>query len=287
MEDAQKIAREITIGRHKYNHLKSLENPSEEDKNLIELYETKGKVSKDSAISIKEYSKKVYSQEEETRASISIEWLKPYFKNEYKNHYDREFIFSNDSSINLKTVMYYFCKDQRFLKSPNIVKSITIGGSKKELEPSIEKGLLIIGNFGNGKSSTLKTLSKILFQVPEHGFKFRTANDLVREYKFLETPKEKKEFYDKLIKPKRLLIDDAGTEDDAFNFGKANIFKDVLESRADKRLTTHLIKNYKKGHNGDVNQSVAELGERYGSKVLDRIFGNYNIVEFHGKSMRI
>ena len=57
-----------------------------------------------------------------------------------------------EGKIFAKTMIYYFLKDERFLKSP-LISDVTI--------PSINKGVAIVGKWGNGKTSIMKTLWRL------------------------------------------------------------------------------------------------------------------------------
>jgi DNA replication protein DnaC len=49
---------------------------------------------------------------------------------------------------------------------------------------------------------------------------------------------------------------------------------------------THATANYKVGSENNVEKTIEFIGERYDSRVYDRIFEMFNIVIFSGKSMR-
>ena len=53
---------------------------------------------------------------------------------------------------NLKPIFHYFATDNRFFERKNL---------SKLSEPSFENRLLILGTFGNGKTSTMNTLESM------------------------------------------------------------------------------------------------------------------------------
>lgn len=279
------LVKEITIGRNKYNQLKSIENPNKEQGDLIKLYEGRNTPLINNPEKFAEYWNSVYNPDEEEEFKINAHKLVSIFLENYKKFNNKDFIMTEESEVNLYTIAFYFAKDESFFRSPNIVEEITIGGNTKTSKPSFDKGLLIIGNFGNGKSSMLSTFCKTLQGVRDYNFVFKAARKLSKDYGFVKTPEDKERFWFHLNKP-RLLIDDAKAEEEASNFGKIDLVRELIESRADENKITHLICNFKNGFPNDVPMAILELGEKYGSRALDRVFGNYNIIEFKGKSFR-
>jgi len=91
-------------------------------------------------------------------------------------------------------------------------------------------------------------------------------------------------------------FDDIKTERHASNYGKVNLFKDILENRYNNRVqivkgVTKINKtfgtcNYKEGYEGNTEVALEEFGEMYGGRIYDRLFEMFNIIEFKGKSFR-
>ena len=88
-------------------------------------------------------------------------------------------------------------------------------------------------------------------------------------------------------------FDDLKTERIASNFGKVNIFKEILEERYNRMNTnstsinkTFITCNFKEGFENDIEAAIDEFGEKYGGRVYDRIFEMFNILEFKGLSFR-
>ena len=76
------------------------------------------------------------------------------FKSNFKITNNKPFEISEFTIKNLEPIIYYFSKDERFFECYNLKKEFSV--------PSFDKGLLIIGNFGNGKTSTMKVFENIL-----------------------------------------------------------------------------------------------------------------------------
>lgn len=219
------------------------------------------------------------------------------FYNHFKNYYrlllKKEFDdLSNGEEPQkfVKTLIYYFLERENFLKSP-LLHSVSV--------PRNDKGLLIIGNYGTGKSTVFGTFYQMFFQSNSFkakfefkdgttlrdfsfGFGYHTANQVVKDFEACCSPEERIFFWDKMCKGIRY-YDDLTTEKDASNFGKLNVFQDLLEMRYSNRVQTFISMNY----NGDTVESTLEfLAYRYGERVYDRLFEMFNIIELKGKSFR-
>lgn len=285
MVDTKEISKELLIGRRKYEQLKSLKTRTKEEDGLIEMYEDARKPVIHNPEKLKEYYRKVFNPEPKDEFKMCARKLANAFLFNYKKYYDKDFIIDDNTDVNLKTIAYYFANDDRFFKSPILVNHIYFDGFDKFSKPSLKKGLLIIGNFGNGKTSMLKTFQKTLASVRDHNFSLFAANDLVKDYNCLNSPQERKRFWQKVDK-RKILIDDAKTEEEASNYGKINLIKHLIETRSDHNKKTHIICNFKKGSPNSIEDAILEIGEKYGDRVFDRLFENYNIINFKGKSFR-
>ncbi len=111
------------------------------------------------------------------------------------------------------------------------------------------------------------------------------ANDTVLDYEQTDSPEDRRTLLQPLLNG-RAHFDDLKTESIASNYGKKNIFKDVLEIRYKNKLLTHVTCNYMQGYSGDVQMGLEEFGAKYGGRVYDRIKEMFNVVEFKGKSFR-
>ncbi|CAL2094659.1 hypothetical protein [Tenacibaculum sp. 190524A02b] len=229
----------------------------------------------------------------------------------YKILFDKDFSFTNPYSetnepkIFLDTVLCYFLKKDNFFNSPLLRKDLS--------SPCFKKGLLVIGGYGNGKTSLFKTLhtlfnnhckhikqnfppnreSNIEELLKQFDMNYCVTTESVLKY---DTAKDKSQIQ-KILLPltssKQLYIDDLLREEIAFNFSKKNIFKDILTLRADKGYKTHLSMNFseyvsKEGkveyHNTE--SSLSQFRNKYDGRVHDRIFGMCNIIELSGRSFR-
>lgn len=201
---------------------------------------------------------------------------------EFKNKFNREFELTKDSNELLCTIICYFFKDHRFFRSPCLV--IPEGTT-----PSFANGLLIMGNYGIGKTSILLALeqvfNKFVFYNPASHFKSIAANDVVIEYEKIQTAEEKEDFYLKHQRGFRF-YDDVKTEDVASNYGKVNLFEKILFLRNSKRSKTLITCNFDKAFPSDFEKGLDQFGLKYGGHIYDRILDDFNFIQANGKSFR-
>jgi DNA replication protein DnaC len=276
----QKIGN-TTIGFNRYQFLKGLsfEDLTEEEIAQIKTYEELHQPTAEQIENRKKFVREIMTpkSEKENEFKITAMQLFKLFKEKFLEVNGRPLIKIEGVTIkNLEPLIYYFSKDERFFECENL---------SKLSEPSFEKGLLVIGNFGNGKTSTMITFEKIFQNIKGISFKGYTANEVVGMFEKCGDDISKKEFERKVNFGTRY-FDDVKTERVASNFGKVNLFKDILESRYNNKVKTHITCNFKENFEGNIEMALEEFGENYGGRVHDRLFAMFNIIEFKGKSFR-
>lgn len=204
-----------------------------------------------------------------------------YFKFVFKKLYGKELILNKHSKNFLETLINYFYQHEDFLNSPCLIKNLN--------NPSRDKGMLLVGNPGLGKSMFLKTF-EIIFKNYSHlntnfYFIFSDVNDIVTEFESLETS-EKNNFYQKQFSGFRC-YDDVKSERQASNFGIVNLMQEILQQRANKNKKTILICNFNDNYPNNIEEALNEFGTKYGARVYDRLFEMFNIIEVGGKSLRM
>lgn len=294
------------IGRHKYNALKKYDFDKMTTIEMVEFRETFNisvakaeelvkefekvqNFKKPDLNKQKEYCKKVFKVgeiSEEKPKTLSKEDFKielyKRFSIEYFKQNKVKYSLAPEYIENLKPILYYFLGDlENFLKCSNVYQS-------ENCKPSLKKGLLIIGNFGNGKTSTLKALSEVTKNTKRH-FKVIGTKEAVTKYSFLKDDSyQQKQFYNDVI-DRNYLFDDLLKEEKASSYGTLNLIEQVLEEKYRKNKLAHATLNYKENKNGiieDVENAVMQIGEKYGNYMYDRVFSMFNIIEFKGKSLR-
>ena len=289
------------IGRRKYDALKSLDLENLNDDNLnkfntqfknitvgqalkmIKNYEAKythlSKASTQKTIKYFEDLNKPKPKKELKMLDKQMLWR--LFNQAYITSQGKPYATTSQSLENIKPLMYYFLGDLENFRACSNVSKLS--------PPSLNKGLLIIGGYGNGKTTVMRAL-EVVFKRSNISFKGYTANGVVERFEACaEDPnkneKEKTEFWRTMNNGVRW-FDDVLTEREASNYGKVNLFKDILEKRQDLGQRTYITLNYKDNTNNDLEQGLSQLGEKYGGRVYDRIFSMFNIIEFKGKSQR-
>lgn len=271
---------EFIVGPRKYEQLKSvkIEDLTDEEKAKIDFYESK--IPKpDPMLTEKNnsYLKELLNPVEQVKFSINAKQLWELFKANFETVNGKPFqIIEGITLENLKPLIYYFSKDNRFYECENL---------SKISQPSFDKGLLIIGNFGNGKTSTMKVFEQIFKGVPGIGFKGFSANEVVTIFEKCSTELARDEFEKRMWRGIRY-FDDLKTERIASNFGKVNIFKEIIEERYNRKSKTYVTCNFKKDFPNDLNAALDEFEDKYESRVYDRLYEMFNIIEFKGKSFR-
>ena len=206
-----------------------------------------------------------------------------------------------DESINngeprqfARTLMLYFLGYKKsFVKSPLLNSQIT--------DPSMRKGLMIIGGKGVGKTSILKTFHWIFYNAMTNGikvkdvngteqylwrykihFSFYAANNIVNDYESI-TNSDEKDYFWKKHNGGCNYYDDIMSERVGSNYGKIDVFRDIFENRYNNTNAKTIISlNY----SGSLEDTLNAFAERYGERVFDRIFEMFNVLEMKGGSLR-
>lgn len=209
-----------------------------------------------------------------------------YFDPEYNDGEPKIFVF---------TLMYFIFKSEKFYDSPLLNKEINTA--------SLKKGLMVIGGYGCGKTSIFKAFRYLFFESERNEeilikdvdgdkvplkryrklfFAFFPVNDVVKDYEACSTAEEKSRFWQVMEKGNHY-YDDLMKERQASNYGKIELFQDILETRYEKRCMTMASLNYV---GKTVKNTLDEIEKKYGPRVYDRVFEQFNIVELKGKSLR-
>ncbi|WP_079242638.1 hypothetical protein [Chryseobacterium indologenes] len=241
--------------------------------------------------------------------------LKPidpeYFYGAFVENYKFVAVKEFDESLNnfearklARTLVSYFIGNKSFYKSPLLCKNEK-GDFKSQ--PNLNKGIMIIGSYGIGKTSIIETFHNIFKYARDNTFRiknklgefeqlrwydiyfsFCTTNDVVSEFEGIKRNEHSDEdyvwdqFWKKHSKGFRY-YDDVMTEKVASNFGKVELFKQIFEKRYSNRAKTIISLNYE----GDTIDSTLEaFAKRYGERNYDRLFEMYNIIELKGETLR-
>lgn len=222
----------------------------------------------------KEYWKKLNQEPEKKTIRIDVRLFKRKFLLEYKKRF-KEYNLKAESQLHV--LLNYFAQSENFYKSPLLIKDKSI--------PGMNKGLLIIGTYGNGKTSTLKTIMEILKPYDPFRWKAFSANEVVEKFEACKNPTDKKAFWNKMLID-RTWFDDVLTEQISSNYGKYDVFKTIIERRYEKKLKTIITMNEDDRFPADPDAAINLLTERYGPRVGDRVYEMFNIIHFKKGSFR-
>lgn len=171
----------------------------------------------------------------------------------------------------------YFSEDQEFL---SLATNMGIEN------PSLDKGILLAGNFGVGKTWLMKLFSCNQRQV----FHLSNAKDIANIFESdgqdamdFYTTKKKNAINDaqSFFQPfAGLCIDDMGTEDIKNHFGnKKNVIGDLIEQRYAKENCGIFL-------HATTNLTADQMKEFYGGRVISRFRQIFNLIELTGEDKR-
>lgn len=183
----------------------------------------------------------------------------------------KHFIVDQENKEIVLEMLAYFSKSEKFGK---LVKN----------EASLDKGILLFGECGLGKSDLFEVFRRMGKFLASYGymqmfFKSYTAKDLVNNK--IELSKKVNERFLNFVKidseKGNLYIDDVGTEQ---KFFAQEVIADTIQQRyiksKQKPLKTFIT----------TNETPSQLSERYGRQVEDRLREMFNIIKWEGDSRR-
>lgn len=148
-----------------------------------------------------------------------------------------------------------------------------------------EKGLLLIGSIGCGKSMMMRVIQR-LFKDTECRFKW-VSSSVLKDMLDECTVSEIKYMYGKDLKMD-LYIDDIGVQKNKNNYGNVvNIISELIFDReelyTEDRFRTHFSSNVPSRSD---NKEVDTLESIYGKRCYDRIVGMCELISWQSKSLR-
>lgn len=142
--------------------------------------------------------------------------------------------------------------------------------ANEKFEGDINKGIMICGGFGTGKTTISHTISHIYKLANRMNFEYVTTHDL------LVATKEQIEYLHK----RPIILDEIGRNIEIVNdFGtKRNPFNDLIAKRYENQAFTIGTSNYK--------YETLRKNEYYGEYIGERLLQMFNFIELKGESRR-
>ena len=217
------------------------------------------------------------------RKFSSMRWnfdlIKTFMINRAKDIFKHPFILDekNENSFNL--LCYYFIGDESNFHK--LAYEMDVDNA------SLNKGILLAGNFGSGKTVLMQLFAKNSKQV----YFIRAAKKIANDFSNSEDKKIPQEYLEPyknaindpatMFQPlSGLCIDDIGSEQVKNNYGnKSNVIGDLIEER-------YYSKYYGLFLHGTTNLSAQELKDYYGDRVVSRMREIFNFIELKGDDRR-
>ena len=186
-----------------------------------------------------------------------IQWL----EQKGKQNYGENFKIIEDDIPIITTLLVYFLNDEIMAKT---------------IEIDLNKGILLSGPIGCGKTS----LMNLMRHVPEQERKFILKPTREISFEFIKEGYEVIQRYNSGNKLnngiKNYCFDDLGTENNLKYFGnECNVMGEILLSRYDlfinKKIITHIT----------TNLSASEIEAAYGNRVRSRLRAMLNLIAFN------
>lgn len=187
------------------------------------------------------------------------------------------FILDAFNSQVFELLCYFFSNDRQF---------ISLASNLGLKHASLEKGIILAGNCGVGKTWLMKLFSKNQRQI----FFLRNAKEIANQFE--KKGQESVDEYTELFKNPfndpdsfyqtyaGLCIDDLGTEDIKVNYGnKKSVIGDLIEQRYDK-------KNMGIMFHATTNLTSQQLNDYYGGRIVSRLREVTNFIELKGNDRR-
>jgi len=196
-------------------------------------------------------------QAEEQREQLLSTWKAKTFYNLIKFHFMQvrgEFIRNEHNELLIKAICYFLSSDPRF---------------ETELNFSFNKGLMLIGESGTGKTEVIRAVAN----NPLWPIRIHSIIDIIFTVKQIGECE--------LNTQQLLMIDDVGTEAEVVNhYGtKMTWFKDFIE-------TYYLTYRSYNGLIITTNLGGAQIEARYGYRVRSRLREMFNQIQLTGNDLR-
>jgi len=212
-----------------------------------------------------------------TETGWSYEQTNDFMLYRAQNLFDGKFKLNKDNGVVFGLLCHYFSGSKKFI---SIAEGLGINN------PSLDKGILLAGNYGTGKTWMMRLFQKNnrrvyhIVEAKDLAALYKKAGDeAIVQYK----EKIKNAFNDPSVffqSYAALCIEDIGSEDIKGNFGdKINVVGDIIEGR-------YVNKCLASWFHGTTNLTSDQLEEYYGGRVISRLRESVNLIELGGPDRR-
>lgn len=207
----------------------------------------------------------------------SYEQTRAYMLYRAQSLFGEKFVLDEFNQPVFELLCHYFSNSKEF---------ISLAAGMNIVNPSLEKGIILAGNTGTGKTwlmSLFRKNNRQVYHVEQAkniAFDYQKNGDeaIERHKNIIVNPfNDPTVFYQKNA---GLCIEDIGAEDVKNNFGnKTNVIGDILEARYVNNLLGVWF-------HGTTNMTTTQFGEFYGGRVTSRLREKTNFIELRGPDRR-
>lgn len=254
-----------------YNHI----DLTEEETIEALIWRKQKKVDEIRAAGVRE--RETQNRKHLTSTQWSYEQTKAFMQYRANSIFEGKFKLDEHNQPIFDLLCYYFSADPKF---------ISMAESMGIQNPTLEKGILLVGGFGVGKTWLMKLFMKNQRQVYHvHNAKKiadmyeKGGEDAIQEFlvKTKNAINDSAAFFQPFA---GLCLDDIGTEDKKTNYGnKRNVIADIVELRYERGLAGPLL-------HGTTNLTAQQLEDYYGGRVRSRLRESNNFIPVTGADRR-
>jgi len=245
---------------------KAVKNAADVKKRAEEIYEHKQKYYDDLT--------------KEDPNTITFNQWKSFFAKRYLELNKRPLDVDKDNEDVVTFLLLYFAGAQDLIEKYGEVFSL--GGKQQEM--SIDKGVLVLGSTGTGKTSIMKTLTNNpvkpfgVVSAIDVSQKFHKAGyDAIDMYQHLNKNPSVRPFNHNVL---GWCFDDMGAERVTKHFGdESKIMEEILFRHSNEPESRGKI-------HGSSNLELPQLQEWYGPRIYSRIFQMFNIIFYKSEKDR-
>ena len=211
------------------------------------------------------------------RVIIDLDQHLEMIKNIAKYH-NGDYSFTDQIKSSSKLLLLYFTGNPKFSEACE-----SFSGNKG----SLNKGLMLVGDIGTGKTELFNIFKMYSNQVNRaNGFKYYSSGEIVdnlniigKEYLLQFSSNEKE---DGIPKPITCYVDDIGSRSETImHYGsKYNAMEEFLNIRYE------VFRRHRKLTHISTNLYPSDIKQIYGARIENRMKEMFNIIELKGKSFR-